>query len=421
MQFGVARDLITPDVKTHMGGYGSLYGQVFEDIHDDLYVKALLLDDGEAKALLLTLDLLMHDYALSEIIAAYAETTHGVPADSVVVSYTHSHAGPALKGYDPGQHSDRYEKFLEERMKSCIDRACVSTFAGRIAFGQAEGDWSVSRRKVVDGVMRNAPNLGGPKDRTINILRVTDLSGACRALLLNFGCHPVTLGATLHVSAEFPGRLCQLLETDLYGCTALFFQGAGGSSRPLAAARPDNTWGECSFTEVDGMAGAMARSVRATLDTDGLTPFGLDLAAKKFVVSLETEIYPAEYFRNAVASLPDSPARNEAQFVLDAYDTSGNTVDLHAGIVRLSDDLFIAFLCGEVCYEVKRHVERAFGGRKVIFIGYGDGTAYIPDDQVLAEGGYEATGSVIEFCLKGPLKQGIDAKITAAFSRNLPL
>jgi len=61
MTFGVAKDLITPDVKTHMGGYGSLYGRYFVGLHDDLYVKALVMDDGKQRAVLISFDLLFHD------------------------------------------------------------------------------------------------------------------------------------------------------------------------------------------------------------------------------------------------------------------------------------------------------------------------------------------------------------------------
>lgn len=416
MEFGVARDLITPSVKTHMGGYGSLYGEVFEGIHDDLYVKAVLLDDGAGRMLLISVDLLMHDYALTAALGDYIQTRHGMPRDHLLVSYTHTHAGPAVEGYDPGQASAQYEALVLERMKSCIDRACANTFEGRIAFGTAEGEWSISRRGIVDGRMQNAPNLSGAKDRTMNILQITDQAGECRALLLNFGCHPVTLGPTLRISGEYPGRLCQLLETEFYGCTAVFFQGAGGSSRPLIAAKAGNTWKQCTFADVDGLGSAMARSVHHAVSAGKLQPFELDLAASQFVVALETEVYPREFFEAVVnKDGPNSPAKNEAKVVLDGYDTTPNVVSLHAAVVRLSGELYIAFLCGEVCYEVKQHVEKAFEGKTVIFIGYGDGSAYVPDDTMLAEGGYEADGSVVEFCLKGKFKPGIDRKMTDAF------
>ena len=421
MKFGVAKDLITPDMKTHMGGYAALYGKYFTGIHDDLYVKTVVMDDGRRKIVLITYDLLMHGYTLTDTIAHYLRSKHGIPEDNLVLSHTHTHAGPALEGYDPGQASDEYEAFLLERTKSCIDRACINTFEGSIAFGTAAGDWNINRRGIVDGEMRNAPNLSGNKEREINILRVSDEAGQCKALLLNYACHPVTLGATLWISAEYPGRLCQMLETRFYGSTAMFFQGAGANARPLVAAGPDNTWKACSFEELDGMATAMAISVQNAMYSGKLAPFDLDLAARQFVITLETEVLPKEFFEKIVndTTTPDGSRKNEAKVVLDRYDTSDNTVPLHASIIRLSNNLYIAFLCGEVCLEVKQHIQKVFGVRNVIFIGYGDGTAYIPDDKLIDEGGYEVDGSVVEFCLKGRFKKGINQKIRDAYSANL--
>lgn len=420
MKFGVAKDLITPDVRTHMGGYGTLYGKYFTGIHDDLYVKTLVMDAGWSKVVLMTFDLLMHDYALSETIADYVRAEYGLPTDHVVVSYTHSHAGPAAQGYDPDQASDAYEAFLWGRIKSCIDRAFINTFDGTISFGRAKGDWSISRRRMDDGKVVMLPSPEGPRDDTLNVLRICDDQGNTRVLLLNYGCHPVTLGDTLRISSEYPGRLCRHLDTRFYGSTAMFFQGAGGSSRPRITAGV-NAWKKCSFDEVDDMASVMANSAQRAIETGRLAPIDLQLDAGKFVVSLETEVYPRAFFENIAlnGNVPDSPRKNEAQVVLDNYDRTDNVIRLHAGIVRLNDDLYIAWLCGEVCYEVKQHVEKAFGDKNVIFIGYCDGSAYIPDDAMIAEGGYEVERSVVEFCLKGKFKPGINRKITDAFRANL--
>jgi len=420
MKFAVAKDLITPDVKTGVGGYSSLYGKEFRGIHDDLFVKALLLDDGKCAVLLITFDLLFHDYTLTETIAEYVEGHYGIPGDHVIISHTHSHAGPCLEGYDPGQASDRYEAFLLERTKSCIDRTFVNTFEGSISFGAIEGDWNINRRRMIDGKMRLAPNPEGAKDNRLNILKVADTEGRSRALLLNYACHPVTLHDTLWISAEYPGRICQLLESRLFGSTAMFFQGAGANARPRVTADGDAGWKSCTFDELDDMSTVMANNIERALRSGGLKPIELGLAARRFIVQLETEVYPKAYFE---AILSDEsrhqPARNEAKVVLDNYDVTDNVVDLHAGIVRLSDDVYIAFLCGEVCFEVKEHIRKVFGDRDLIFIGYGDATAYIVDDKLLAEGGYESEESVVEYCLKGKFKPGIDKKMQDAFRENL--
>src|SRR5690606_5239877 len=106
--------------------------------------------------------------------------------------------------------------------------------------------------------------------------------------------------------------------------------------------------------------------------------------------------------------------------VLARYDQTEDVVHLNAGILRLADDVYILLMCGEVCYEVKQKlVDALFPDKDVMFIGYGDGTGYIPDDKIIAEGGYEAEGSVVENCMKGPYKPGIDAVMHRCFAENL--
>lgn len=419
MKFGVAKDLITPPFMMFMGGYGSRYNKPPAGIHDDLYVKALLLEDGRQKVLMLTYDTLFHDYAFRERLAEYAQRRHGIAPDYLVVSYTHTHAGPTGATYDIGQISAEYEEFLWERSKSCIDRVMTNVFEGSIGYGSVEGDWSMNRRALVDGKRINAPNPTGPTDRTLHFLRIADAEGKPRALLLNYACHPVTTGDRRYYSAEYPGRLCQVLEAANYGATALFFQGGGGTARPRVAAATASSWKNCTFEEVDGMASDMARSVRRAMDQGKLQPLKLNLAARHFPMDLDLDVRPRAWFEEQLKKETFEQTRLRLQYILDQYDLLGDKVRLHAGVIRLSDEVYVAWLTGEVCLEVKQEIEKVFGGKKLIFIGYGDDIAYVPEDKLLDEGGYEPAGAVVEFRLKGPFKKGINAKLRHAYGEAL--
>ncbi len=417
MRFGVGRDIITPDVKMPMGGYGTLYGQEFTGIHDDLYVKSLVLDDGRTRLALVTVDALMDDFAVTETLADYAQAYHGIPREHVFVSYTHTHCGPAQRGYDPWQATQYYEDFQLERMRSSLRRACANMLEGTIAYGVTTGDWNISRRKLDDeGRAGFGPNFEYPKDRELGILRLRDLAGKDRALLLNYSCHPVTMGDILWLSAEYPGRLCQLLEARYYGATALFFQGAGGCTRPLITANGAG-FRKCSFSEVDGMARSMAAAVEEALRVGLPQALQLNLASCWFTIPLPTEKYPREHYERIAADTEREIqyGRHQAQAILKTYDREP-VAELHAGLARLGGDVYMAFMCGEVCYEVKQVVLDALPGRRVIFVGYGDATAYIPGDRMLTEGGYEADTSSLEFRLQGRFLPGLNERFRSAFA-----
>lgn len=104
MKFAVAKDLITPDIAMPMSGYDSFHGSEFLGIHDDLFVKTLLLDDGNERLLFISLDLLFHDYELTDNVKQFAFEKHGISRDCLFLSYTHTHGGPVIRGYgDPSQ------------------------------------------------------------------------------------------------------------------------------------------------------------------------------------------------------------------------------------------------------------------------------------------------------------------------------
>jgi hypothetical protein len=425
MRFAVAKEIISPPLKTYLAGYEAVYGQHFQGIHDDLYVRTLWIDDGQKKVVLLTLDLCFHDFTLTQTVGEYLRNKYDVSPDDLILSYTHTHYGPVTKRHAQGQESEDYERFLLSRIQTCLDRAWVNFFEGSIEYGRISGDWSLNRRKCIDGTYINAPNFDGITDRELVFLKVCDQEKNVKSLLINYSCHPVSLGASLWISADFPGRICHLLEAEYYGVVSLFFQGACGNVRPrIAADRINQEWQSCTFDQVNEMSSSIVGRVREEIANGRSEPTErLALASRGFVIPLKIEPYPKDYFERIVKETKDDrPLRKRSAVnILRQYDSVDDIVPLHASIVRLNNDLYIAFLCGEVCVEVKQHVKKVFGNRRVIFIGYGDSTAYIPDDKIIQEGGYEAEGSVVGFGLKGKFKLGIDKTIQDAYRENLEL
>lgn len=417
MRFGIAKDLITPDRQTYMSGYGSFFNNPFAGIHDDLFVRAFLVDDGKDRLLFVSLDLLFHDYALTQDVQAYAEEHHGISRDHLFLTFSHTHGGPAVSGYDDtSQHSAEYEAFLLARIKSCINRAMCNRFEGTLAYGSATGDWNINRRSSIEGIVHNLPNPEGAKDDLLQVLRVVDTSQRTKVILFNYACHPVTVRDTPYLSADYPGRICQLLEAEFFGVTGIFFQGAGGNSRPKATAR-NGVFVTCTYDEVDEMAAAMTLAIKRLCSTSGAwKQVDLKLAACQFMIPLELEPFPKSRIASAADDVDGFPGiKRIASRVLQDYDQLPDEVLLPAGLIRLNDDLYIAYMGGEPCYEVKRKLAALFTGVTLLFFGYADSTAYIPDDTIIAEGGYEAADSAIEYGLKGSFKQGIDKSMAEAF------
>src|SRR5258708_17853076 len=93
---GFAKVNITPSLGLELCGYGMYLERRATAIHDDLFARALLLeDDGGERALLLTLDLIGLSQETSETIARQAGEAVGLAPERVLVSNTHTHSGPS--------------------------------------------------------------------------------------------------------------------------------------------------------------------------------------------------------------------------------------------------------------------------------------------------------------------------------------
>jgi len=90
MKIGFGQMDITPPIPTLMAG--SVTIRIAEKVHDDLFAKAMVLDDGERKIAIVGCDVI----ALKRQTVAKAreiiQNNSGI--DKVIISATHNHAGP---------------------------------------------------------------------------------------------------------------------------------------------------------------------------------------------------------------------------------------------------------------------------------------------------------------------------------------
>ena len=141
LEFSAVKELITPCETATMIGFGTMFGVPFQDIHDDLYVRTLLLKDIDGEVvLMLAMDLLFHDDSLPNALREYANEKYGVDKNNLHISYTHTHFGPAVKGYDFNWYTESYEKFLFDRACKSIDKAFLSIKKGRMKYSYVTGE-----------------------------------------------------------------------------------------------------------------------------------------------------------------------------------------------------------------------------------------------------------------------------------------
>jgi hypothetical protein len=421
MRFGSAKDLITPPFPTKLACSG-VFDRDFLYIHDDVYVRCLVLDDGNSKCVLFSFDLLFHHRCLNRALEAYAAEKYDIPPAAVIVGATHSHVAPASTGYNRTFDNPDYEFFLLDRAKRCLDKALCTMYEGTVEYSVFHEEFNISRRGIVNGKMTLHPAPDRPRDTEFSLLTLRDLSGNVRSIVMNYACHPVFYPAKDAISGEFPARVCQLLDAKYYGCTSLFFQSAGADVRPAATVADGKFVSPLPFSLVDSFAKSICEAVSVRVDQAG-QPFSPSLASDAFCLELPLEPQPLAFFQEKLARLenrPDNPELVNARYIVTqgGYDHLESTLPVHCQTLRLAEDLYIATMGGEPTSGVKNAVKASFGQKKVIFIGYTDDCSYLVNDRELAEGGYESNCH-LEYCLIGPLKPGLDQAYQKGFSDSL--
>ncbi len=225
LKAGVSVASINPSIGAFIAGDDQ--NRTFTGIHDSLYAKAIVLSAGESQVAIVTLDCIGLLYPEVCRIREKTAALCGFPKERIVVSSTHTHAGPDVVGIwgQDYQHSgvdSVYLNFLVNTAARQIQKALQN---------QQIATASVSISTFGEPWVQNI--CQEEIDRTLSVLQFKNSSGKSIATLVNFACHPTFMDAiTSEVSADYVHGYYQTLK-QATGGEALFLQGAiGGWVQP---------------------------------------------------------------------------------------------------------------------------------------------------------------------------------------------
>jgi neutral ceramidase len=404
LEGGCAKVNITPPLGIPLIGS---YGKPSDDILDELYAKALVLDDGTNAVVIVSCDLL---YTPLEEIAGPArkiitEKT-GIPEQNILICATHTHSGPEVftkskfrtPGDTPPPPIDR--PYLDTLVKKIAGSALIAYKDMRqVKIGMAKGqapeivynrrpknkDGLVkmaftllpevrATRKVVtepDGQVRttfvlpddNTEWRFGPIDPEVRVLKVESMDGKTLASLVNFGCHPVTIYPHLStsISADYPGFVTRVIE-QTEGGLCLFALGLAGDAVPL-----DRGVVQCGQIG-RAVGGEALRRLQFVTTAADVTLDGL----KKEVV------FPAKKF------MSEQPGNS---------DKAPDPIKSEIQVLRIGD-IYILGLPGEVLVEVGLQIKKKADFENLFIVTLSnDAIGYVCHSAAYDEGGYEPTGA----------------------------
>ena len=436
---GAARRVINPPLGTRKTGF-RLFGNSVQAIESDLTATALVLDDGQAKVVIIGIDLSLVgiDIALysqrpaQEMRAAIASALE-IPVVNVLLNTSHTHSGVALPEYMPDSAEQlalktRYRRDLIRWLVEAASEANRKRQPARIGTGWGECRIGVYRREFRDGrdMLGEVPDH--PIDPSVGVIRVDDLDGKPIATVFRYSCHPVTIGPRSAVaSSDYPGAARRVLEQSLGGL-AIFLQGCGGNINPAVGMGYEIDCRD-SKNRVGQMLGGEALKVACSINTnrkpgtrkalgnvpnvlftpwEAVTDDGVPhIEALEQVVPLDYVTLPSPAEADAIRArwqqtLAERRSGNAQEWEIrvaekyedwsrvlgDAVKHGHPTCDLWVQVLRIND-IVIAGMNAEVFFETGLAIRARSPFAQTFVLGYSNGTiGYLPRAEDYPPGGW---------------------------------
>lgn len=342
-------------------------------LHDSLYARVLLLKTSEQELAFIAVD---QGIFTSDKLVQKCKEKLGISQVLISSSHTHSSGG-----------SDK--EYIDSQIIKALQEAEKSMFPAKISAGSRTFPQLGFNRLIVreDGHSReswfsdehytseNPERLPfGPVDPDVGVIKVEDLNGTPRAILMNYAMHSDIVCSNYEISADYPGVACRKVE-EAFGddMTCLFVQGAGGDIESLIISSrrkgPDDTF----------------KSDYRTIERVG------ELLAWE-TIKLANSIEADEDIKPSISLMTDSLHFN-GRFKQDA------NYEIYISTILINNNIVIATCPGEpfirLQLDLKRKIREA--GATPFLFGYtwSEGTwpNYIPDILSAARGGYGADQS----------------------------
>lgn len=227
LRAGWAKVNLTPAYTTPTGGYGVRRGKHWTIVHDSIFARALVLDNGGSRVAVVGLDLLIVPPTVVEQLRQRLPEV-GLRWEQVYMGATHTHN--SLGGWAPGVVGTLIAGDFEQRIVDHITNAVLQAI--RQASGQLAPTTVGYVETAVPDLIHNRLHNNGPEDDRVRVLQLRKASGQT-ALLTSFAAHSTIVDSNVPqwLSRDWPGVFVDNLEKQPEHF-ALYLAGAVGSMAP---------------------------------------------------------------------------------------------------------------------------------------------------------------------------------------------
>jgi hypothetical protein len=237
LKAGAAKVDITPSEVKDITVAG--HTRVVNGVRDPLRAGVLVLDDGETKAAIVTMDVIGAWEDMVALARPAIEKETGVPAANIMICASHNHSGPGWV------ENMRWASDVIKKLTAAAKEAAANMRPASIGLAEDRISFSINRRKIYEGRAVVSLNPEGPNDPRVKVLRFDDgQSLTPLAILMHAACHPCFFtwgdkGSQPYpkgypkMTADFPGEAQTFVESVYAQKTSvMFMQGCAGDIRP---------------------------------------------------------------------------------------------------------------------------------------------------------------------------------------------
>jgi hypothetical protein len=251
LKAGTAKRIITPPRGCPLSGYGDrvksipfsyqpfldplYYSKIFKPslgVHDELWVKAVVLDNGYHRIALIGVDSIGITQYIFESIASYAEDL-GIPRSGIILCGSHSHSGFGDAASEilwwiatADIFDGRIFEPLKEKVFEALDEAVTNLEPARLGMGSTYDDIEISHnRRGNEGII----------DTQVGVIKIErEAYDEPLAIVFNYAIHGTSLGGeNLLFSGDNMGYAERYVESQIGGdAVAIFLNGAEGDVAP---------------------------------------------------------------------------------------------------------------------------------------------------------------------------------------------
>ncbi len=203
--------------------------------HEKLYLRAIVVDNGQSRAALIGVDLGGVDEAVWADASKRIAARLNAPIENIIISSTHTHSDTAASE-TPAPGTARYgSAFVADVALKAVTEAMAKLEPARVGYSTGESHLNVNRDAISPVTKRwtQAANLGASSDKTVAVVSFVKPDGKPIAAYVSYAMHPVSGYLAGFVSGDFAAATSRHVEQAFDdSMVTVFVQGASGNQNP---------------------------------------------------------------------------------------------------------------------------------------------------------------------------------------------